>query len=209
MANQPQNEPQPPYELPEDGAYDAARDKVMGEVVSAMQSGGRDFVMPTQSEIDERIAKELLNQPPAEPTGPPERAEPEPAAEEVSEPIINEVTELDPINEPEAVPADPVAEIKPEPDPVPDAKPADPVTDVEPDAITPTRPWFRLPPRLLTLRWKIGYAVTALAAVAVMGNCMYAYANVPLPTPPESTPAPAPDTHSGCGVQPRPTGPYP
>ena len=46
--------------------------------------------MPTQAEIDERIAKELLKQPRAEPAGPPERAEP------------------DPITEPEAVPADPV-----------------------------------------------------------------------------------------------------
>ena len=206
MANQPENETQPPHGLPDDAAYDAVRDKVMGEVVSAMQSGGRDFVMPTQAEIDERIAQELLNQPPAEPARPPERTEPEPAAEEVSEPIVNEITEPDPSAEPEAVRADPVAEIEPEPDPVADAMPAAPVTDVEPDTITAPLPRFRLPPRLLTLPWKIGYAVAALAAVAVMGNCLFAYANVPSPTPPEPTPAPAPTPALVAALNPaRPT----
>ena len=50
---------------------------------------------------------------------------------------------------------------------------------------------FSLPPHLLTRPWKIGYAVTALVAVVVMGNCVFAYASAPPPTPPEPTPAPA------------------
>ncbi len=50
---------------------------------------------------------------------------------------------------------------------------------------------FSLPPGLLTVPWKIGYAVAALAAVAVMGNCLFAYASAPPPTPPEPTPASA------------------
>ena len=33
--------------------------------------------------------------------------------------------------------------------------------------------------------------MTAVAAVAVMGNCLFAYASAPPPTPPEPTPAPA------------------
>ena len=110
----------------EDEAYDAAREKVMGEVVSTMQSGGRDFVMPTQADVEERIAQELLKQPRPEPASPPERTEPEPAAEEVSERIVNEITEPDPITEPDAVPADTVAEIEPEPIAEPVAQP-DPV----------------------------------------------------------------------------------
>ena len=120
----------------DDDAYDAAREKVMGEVVSTMQSGGRDFVMPTQADVEERIAQELLKQPRPEPASSPERTEPEPPAEEVSERIVNEITEPDPITEPDAVAADPVAEVEPEADPtqVPDAIPADPVAaQVEPE----------------------------------------------------------------------------
>ena len=111
----------------DDDAYDAAREKVMAEVMSTMQTGGRDFVMPTQDDVEERIAQELLKQPRPEPGRPPERTEPEPAAEEVSERIVNEITEPDPITEPDAVPADPVAaQVEPEPIAEPVAQP-DPV----------------------------------------------------------------------------------
>ena len=70
---------------------------------------------------------------------------------------------------------------------------------------------FSLPPRLLTLPWKIGYVVAALAATAVMGNCLFAYANVPSPTPPEATPAPAPTPTPVTAInsaRPKPT-PFP
>ena len=50
---------------------------------------------------------------------------------------------------------------------------------------------FRLPPHLLTRKWKIGYAVTALATVVMMGNCLFAYAGAPPEPTPEPTPAPA------------------
>ena len=122
----------------DDEAYDAAREKVMGEVMSTMQSGGRDFVMPTQADVEERIAQELLKQPRPEPASPPERLEPAPVAEEVPERFVNEITEPEPITEPDAVAADPVAEFEPEADPaqVPDAIPADPVAaQVEPEPI--------------------------------------------------------------------------
>ena len=123
----------------DDEAYDAAREKVMGEVMSTMQSGGRDFVMPTQADVEERIAQELLKQPRPEPASPPERLEPAPVAQEVPERFVNEITE------PDAVAADPVAAmVEPEPvaqpvaepDPItePDAVPADPVAaQVEPE----------------------------------------------------------------------------
>ena len=120
----------------DDAAYDTARVKVTGEVITAMQSGGRDFVMPTQAEIDERIAKELLTQPRAEPARAPEPvSEPEPAAEEISERVVYETTESDTSAEPDAVPTDPVAEVEPEPAQAPDAMPADPVAEVEPDPV--------------------------------------------------------------------------
>ena len=91
----------------DDAAYDAAREKVTGEVMTAMQSGGRDFVMPSQAEIDERIAKELLTQPRAEPAREPEPvSEPAPAAEEVSERVVYETTEPDTSAEPDAMPAE-------------------------------------------------------------------------------------------------------
>ena len=132
----------------DDAAYDTARAKVTGEVMSAMQSGGRDFVMPTQAEIDEQIANELLKQPRAEPARAPEPvSEPEPAAQEVPERVVNEISELDTIAEPDATTPDPVADVESEPaqepeyaaaamtepEPVqePDAMPADPVADVE------------------------------------------------------------------------------
>ena len=116
----------------DDAAYDTARVKVTGEVITAMQSGGRDFVMPTQAEIDERIAKELLTQPRAEPARAPEPvSEPEPAAEEVSERVVYETTESDTSAEPDAVPTDAMAAVEPESDQEPDAMPADPVADVE------------------------------------------------------------------------------
>ena len=93
----------------DDEAYDTARTKISGEVMSAMQAGGRDFVMPTQAEIDERIAKELLTQPRAEPARAPEPvSEPAPAAEEVSERVVYETTESDTIAEPDAMPAESV-----------------------------------------------------------------------------------------------------
>ena len=118
----------------DDAAYDTARAKVTGEVMTAMQSGGRDFVMPTQAEIDERIAKELLTQPRAEHARAPEPvSEPEPAAEEVSERVVYETTVSDTSAEPDAVPTDPVAEVEPEPAQAPDAVPADPVAEVKPE----------------------------------------------------------------------------
>ena len=90
----------------DDAAYDTARAKVTGEVMATMQAGGRDFVMPTQAEIDERIAKELLTQPRAEPARAPEPvSEPEPATEEVSERVVYETTESDTIAEPDTTPA--------------------------------------------------------------------------------------------------------
>ena len=120
----------------DDAAYDTARAKVTGEVITAMQSGGRDFVMPTQAEIDERIAKELLTQPRAEPARAPEPvSEPEPAAEEVSERVVYETTESDTIVEPDAMPADQVADVESDTIAEPNAMPADPVVDVEPDTI--------------------------------------------------------------------------
>ena len=64
-------------------------------------------------------------------------------------------------------------------------------TQPTPESPDAARRRFRLPPRLLTLPWKIGYAVVALAAVAVMGNCVLAYANAS-PPPPEPVPTPAP-----------------
>ena len=122
----------------DDDAYDSARAKVMAEVVSTMQTGGRDFVMPTQDDVEERIAQELLKQPRPEPASPPERLEPEPAAEEVPERFVNEITKPEPITEPDATPADPVAEVEPEPiaEPVaqPDLVSAEPVAAaVEPE----------------------------------------------------------------------------
>ena len=122
----------------------------------------------------------------------------------------NETQPSEPIAEPDPVASDPGADVEPQPALEPDALPADPVAEVEPDpaeldpiadptpvAATEPEPvgmpaaprrWFRL----LTLPWKIGFAVAALAAVAVMGNCLYAYASAPPPPPPAPTPAPAP-----------------
>ena len=120
----------------DDAAYDTARAKVTGEVMTAMQSGGRDFVMPTQAEVDERIAKELLTQPRAEPARAPEPvSEPEPAAEEVPERVVNEITESDTNLEPDAVPADPVADVESEPAQAPEYAAADPVAVVEPEPV--------------------------------------------------------------------------
>ena len=65
---------------------------------------------------------------------------------------------------------------------------------------------FSLPPHLLTRKWKIGYAVAALAGVVMMGNCLFAYASVPPATPPEPTPAPAPTSTPVTAINPaRPT----
>ena len=50
----------------DDESYATARQKVAGELIAAMQSGGRDFVMPTQAEIDERTAQELRDSAPVE-----------------------------------------------------------------------------------------------------------------------------------------------
>ena len=110
----------------DDAAYDTARAKVTGEVMTAMQSGGRDFVMPTQAEIDERIAKELLTQP---------RAEPARAPEPVSEP--------EPIIEPDAVPAEPVADVESEPAQAPEYAADDPVAVVEPEPVEEPEPIIR------------------------------------------------------------------
>ena len=128
----------------EDAAYDTARAKVTGEVMTAMQSGGRDFVMPTQAEIDERIAKELLTQPRAEPARAPEPvSEPAPAAEEVSERVVYETTESDTILEPDAVPAEPVADVESEPAQTPEYAAADPVAVVEPEPVEEPEPVIR------------------------------------------------------------------
>ena len=105
----------------DDEAYDAARATVMGEVSAAMQSGGRDFVMPSQAEVDERIAKELLKQPaPARPEPP---AAPDP----------------DPVEEPDTAPMEPVAAVDEQPTvseetPAPGrpvADEADPIEEIE------------------------------------------------------------------------------
>ena len=68
-----------------------------------------------------------------------------------------------------------------------------PQNENQPQNETPAAPRrrFVLPPSLLTRPLKIGYAVVGLVAVAVMGNCLFAYANAPPPPPPEPTPAPA------------------
>ena len=65
----------------DDESYEAARATVMGEVSAAMQSGGRDFVMPSQAEVDERIAKELLKMPAPARTEPPSAPAPDPIEE--------------------------------------------------------------------------------------------------------------------------------
>ena len=101
----------------DDAAYDTARAKVTGEVMATMQAGGRDFVMPTQAEVDERIAKELLKQPaPASP-----QAEP------------------DPVEGPDTAPVQPVAAVDEQPTvswetPAPGrpiADEADPIEEIE------------------------------------------------------------------------------
>ena len=128
----------------DDAAYDTARAKVTGEVMTAMQSGGRDFVMPTQAEIDERIAKELLTQPRAEPARAPEPvSEPEPAAEEASERVVHETTESNTSAEPDAVPAEPVADVESEPAQAPEYAAADPVAVVEPEPVEEPEPVIR------------------------------------------------------------------
>ena len=103
----------------DDESYEAARATVMGEVSAAMQSGGRDFVMPSQAEVDERIAKELLKMPAPGRTEPPAAPDPDPVEEPDTAPVepvaaVDErpTVSTETVAEPAAVDPDPIEDIE-------------------------------------------------------------------------------------------------